>query len=357
MSVVTITKCHSVTATMKYLFEKQKKNQFRERVGAVYCSLGSVDDFCKCAAELNETFQRIEGYNLVQSFEKDEFDINKPEDVQTVNELGFELAYKLYKDSPFAVITHIDANSGCLHNHITVLNHNFETNKCITENRQFKQISYANDMLMKEKNLNVCKPNKLKNLDDTLKMKLDEAISRTDNFDDFVTLLNTEYAISVDAYDKKHQIKKSMSYHYTDSDGKSRKRRSSSISDNYTVEAILSRLKANTAPNKTKAVKEPVKASSEPVKALYKQTDLITKAFFAKPERLDCWACTNENDKLICDFAVSCYKTAESTKDLDLSDKLYKLCNSCYAYMSVTDRETFDKLTTAENRGLDKQYE
>lgn len=267
MSVVTITKCHSVTATMKYLFEKQKKNEFRERVGAVYCSLNSVDEFCKAATELKETFDRIEGYNLVQSFEADEFDVNNQEDIETVNNLGFELAQRLYKNSAFVVVTHIDSNSHCLHNHITVLNHDFETNKCITENRQFKQISYANDMLMKENNLNVCKPKKLQNLDDTLKLKLDEAISRTDNFDDFITLLNTEYAISVDAYDKKQQIKKSFSYHYTDETGKQRKRRSSSISDNYTVEAILSRLKANTEPDKAITVSEPVKAPVEPVKA------------------------------------------------------------------------------------------
>ncbi|WP_228069754.1 relaxase/mobilization nuclease domain-containing protein [Actinomyces bowdenii] len=56
-----------------------------------------------------------------------EFDPKSPEDVQRVNDLGYQLAKKMHPDSDCLVVSHVDGRGKKPHNHILVINHNNRT--------------------------------------------------------------------------------------------------------------------------------------------------------------------------------------------------------------------------------------
>lgn len=94
--------------------------------------------------------------SLVQSFnnKKDRLDYKSKADQQYVNDLGYELAHKLFPHSEIFVGTHIDGKNHMLHNHIIVLNYDPTTGKALTNERLYK-IRNKNDELMKEHGLSI----------------------------------------------------------------------------------------------------------------------------------------------------------------------------------------------------------
>ncbi|WP_229117288.1 relaxase/mobilization nuclease domain-containing protein [Enemella dayhoffiae] len=99
--------------------------------------------------------RRIEARSLIQSFESSEFDPNDPEEVQTVNDLGYEFAKKLHPNSDVLVITHIDGAGGNPHSHITVINHDNVTGRALQGNNMHWHVAKQNDELMRDYGLRV----------------------------------------------------------------------------------------------------------------------------------------------------------------------------------------------------------
>ena len=100
-----------------------------------------------------------------QSFSDEEFDPKSPEDVQRVNDLGYQLAKKMHPDSDCLVVSHVDGRGKKPHNHILVINHNNRTGKALSDYRTFhdrkagnqRGVQSANDQLMREHGLSVVK--------------------------------------------------------------------------------------------------------------------------------------------------------------------------------------------------------
>lgn len=283
MSVTSITKCRSLIATVTYLTKEQENNP-RDRVASMYCSLGSLDRFTAMGQQIKEIYGReTVAFNLVQSFPADEFDRDNPDDIQRVNDLGFELCQKLYPNSPCLIVTHNDSEGGCLHNHIAVLNHDFETEGCITANRKHKQVAYHNDLLMKEHGLRVCEPakerksqaehhaveNQKYSWEADLRERVNRAISLSKNLEDFVTVLEVDYGVEASLFGANGKPKESFSYSFTDMDGKARKKRSRSFGTDFTVESLERRIKAN---GKATEVSKPIETVEAPVEAPVNQT-------------------------------------------------------------------------------------
>lgn len=312
MSWVNITKCMSLGATVAYLTSEKKDNP-RDRVAKMYCSLGSLKRFEAMGKQIKEVYGRdTVAFNLVQSFTADEFNRDNEDDIQRVNDLGFEWVQKLYPNSPCLIVTHNDSKSGCLHNHVVVLNHNFETEGCITANRKHKQVSYYNDLLMKEHGLRVCEPakerksqaerysteNKKYNWEADLRFCVNRAIQLSSSLEEFVTVLENDYSVETSLFGANGKPKESFSYSFTDMDGKARKKRSRSFGTEYTVEAIERRLKANNSVTKASKQEETVKAPISPKTApTATKTDIRSRQatkewvqnYFSKPkeEKLD----------------------------------------------------------------------
>ena len=108
------------------------------------------------------TKRHVEALHYRQSFSDDEFDPKTPEDVQRVNDLGYQFAKKMHPRSDCLVVTHTDGRGGKAHNHVLVINHDNETGKALSDYRTFHDRKagnqkgvHANDELMREHGLSV----------------------------------------------------------------------------------------------------------------------------------------------------------------------------------------------------------
>lgn len=128
-----------------------------DRVAAMRCDLSAgtgdpIDDvwaFADRVEALREKYGRkIEIRSIIQSFSKDEFDPDNPEDVQRVNDLGYQLAKELHPNSDVCVISHTDGCGGHPHNHISVTNHDNMTGKALQGNHLHYMVAGVNDRLM-----------------------------------------------------------------------------------------------------------------------------------------------------------------------------------------------------------------
>lgn len=129
------------------------------RAVATYCET-SIKDFIEKARKIQKKGRKVACIGIVQSFEATEFDYKSKDDAQAVNDLGWELAHKLYPNSECLVVTHNDGDGHKLHNHIQVLNEDMTTGKAIKENRQLYKMRTVNDELMREHGLSVIVPEK-----------------------------------------------------------------------------------------------------------------------------------------------------------------------------------------------------
>lgn len=285
MSVVNIASTKNVASAVNYYMTKKEANT--ERVGGFFCSLGTADKFIDFANKItSESNREIQAYTLIQSFPEDEFDVTSQEDREKCMEMASKLVERLYPNSPYLVALHID--TGHLHAHMAVLNHDFESGGCIRSNLDFRHVSYNNDKLMRENNLSTPTASTAYKWEDELRNKIENVLKQSKSMDEFNNMLNAE-GIETNFYRKGTTVLLSHpSVAFVSADGKRHRKRLDALSDSYTSEALEMRFKGNTEAPKPIPVKEPVKA---PVKAPvatttahkgYKDTSEWVKNYFSK---------------------------------------------------------------------------
>ena len=251
MSVINGATCRNMSAAVYYC--RTNGGADGERVAAYYCDLPR-----RAYLDLARQHGRmIQGYTLIQSWPKDELSVNNPDDVARANEIGRKLAHKLYPDCPSMVITHTDSKSGCLHNHILVINHNMESGGCIRTNRLHRDITRINDDLMREEGLSTPKPragpkmsqgeyhsNRRNGWLDAMAAGVRRALEAAVDMDDFATRLRVEGMVP-DLFDAKGRPKKSMGVRMTDQDGREHKKRIARLGDDLSMEQITETLRRN----------------------------------------------------------------------------------------------------------------
>ena len=96
---------------------------------------------------------------LVQSWAKDELNKDDPADVEKANAMGVDLAQRLAPDTPYVVATHTDSKSGCVHNHIILLNHDLSTGKAAPERADnWHAVKAINDEVMRDWGMRTLEP-------------------------------------------------------------------------------------------------------------------------------------------------------------------------------------------------------
>ena len=83
----------------------------------------------------NQTKESNQVLRITQSFALNELNPKIQNDWQKANDLGVELAEKLYPNHQSAVYTHLDGKNHVLHNHIIVNKVNLETGKKLREKK------------------------------------------------------------------------------------------------------------------------------------------------------------------------------------------------------------------------------
>lgn len=108
----------------------------------------------------NQTARRNQVLRITQSFALNELDPTNTRDWQRANDLGCELAEKLYPDYQTAVYTHLDGQNHILHNHIIINKVNLQTGKKLDEHKgsAVERARNANDEISKEQGWKVIEP-------------------------------------------------------------------------------------------------------------------------------------------------------------------------------------------------------
>jgi hypothetical protein len=108
----------------------------------------------------NQNKRRNQVLRITQSFADNELNARNPSDWQRANDLGCELAEKLYPQYQSAVYTHIDGEHHILHNHIIVSKVNLETGKKLDERKgaAVERARTANDAIAKKQGWQVIAP-------------------------------------------------------------------------------------------------------------------------------------------------------------------------------------------------------
>lgn len=134
---------------------KQRGDHLRagtDRAAALRCDAGSPEEFIALAEGIAErTGRQTQGWSYIQSFSKDEMDPSNPDDVRRANDLGYLLAKERHPNAPALSITHTDGETGCVHNHITSINHDTETGRALDADGRHWVIHAANDRVMQER--------------------------------------------------------------------------------------------------------------------------------------------------------------------------------------------------------------
>lgn len=151
---------HRTAALVDYLLygNGEKKRLHVEggthRAAHVRCDAGGVEPFlghCEAITRAHSR-RRIQCHSIVQSFPAGEFDPSDAADVDRMNEIGYRLAHRLAPGAFALVISHVDGESGCPHNHILVAN---EQNGRAVTCMGVPNVRAANNGLMREEGLEV----------------------------------------------------------------------------------------------------------------------------------------------------------------------------------------------------------
>lgn len=120
------------------------------------CSMGGAKEIVARAEQVSAAFhRRNEMYTYTQNFSPEEFDVNNPEHIQRVHDLGVKLAKRM-NSADFLVVTHTDSAGGHLHNHIYVVNHDNLTGKALSRCRSWTRgLRQVNDQLMRDEGCQV----------------------------------------------------------------------------------------------------------------------------------------------------------------------------------------------------------
>jgi hypothetical protein len=205
----------------------------------------------------NQTQQRNQVQRIVQSFSADELDPTTPGNWQRANDLGVELAEKLYPDYQTAVYTHIDGQNHVLHNHIIVNKVNLETGHKLRERpgEAVERARQINDRLAEREHWQVITPvreHQSKTEQDLtkkgqysymhdLRSRIDSVMADT-SVSDFKTFSERLNKSKVNVSTRGQNV----SYAFLDANHKQRRARGKRLGADYDKEAILSELERRT---------------------------------------------------------------------------------------------------------------
>ncbi|WP_049152336.1 relaxase/mobilization nuclease domain-containing protein [Lacticaseibacillus rhamnosus] len=205
----------------------------------------------------NQTARRNQVLRITQSFALNELDPTNTRDWQRANDLGCELAEKLYPDYQTAVYTHLDGQNHILHNHIIINKVNLQTGKKLDERKgsAVERARNANDEISKEQGWKVIEPvreHQSKTEQDLtkkgqysymhdLRSRIDSVMADT-SVSDFKT-----FSARLDQSGVNVSVRgKNVSYAFLDANNKKRRARGKRLGTDYDKEAIDNELARRT---------------------------------------------------------------------------------------------------------------
>ena len=238
-----VTKIHPIKSTLKKAMdyiENPDKTDNKLLVSSFACSYETADiEFEMLLAQAYQKGNNL-AHHLIQSFAPGEAT------AEQAHEIGKQLADEVLQGKyPYVLTTHID--KGHVHNHLIFCAVDMVNQRKYISNKQsYAYIRRTSDRLCKEHGLSVVKPDQSKGKSYAewdaqqkgtswkakLKVAIDSAIPQAKDFDDFLRLMQAQ------GYEIKHG--KFISFR---APGQERFTRCKTLGENYTEEAITSRIK------------------------------------------------------------------------------------------------------------------
>src|SRR5699024_5574288 len=111
-----------------------------ERGVAVTCDVpGGHGVFSRRAEALAPANGReVEALHYRQSFDAAELGLDSPDDVQRVDDIGYQLGKRMHQHADALEVNHTDGRGRKPHNHMLITNHDNETGRALSDYRTFK---------------------------------------------------------------------------------------------------------------------------------------------------------------------------------------------------------------------------
>lgn len=274
MSVTNIKTCYDIIAALAY---QQTKNG-RDRCAAKRSNIEpfNFNNFARMAIDAG---RKVQGFTIIQAFSPEELK-NTPENVELVNLIGCELAARAFSGCPYQVITHNDSKTGHIHNHISVLNYDLDTGKCINRDSRWLTLSRINDALMQDYGMEICNAqtqntdqkayfDRQRNPDkyiwqDDLEERVERALNHAISPGDFASRLKSE-GVTAKIYGKNGKPLKHMVFIFNGNDNKVHRKRGNkmSIGNGFTYKELMETFNQNAAKAKEPIVPEGIMATAE----------------------------------------------------------------------------------------------
>lgn len=215
----------------------------------------------------NQTKESNQVLRITQSFALNELNPKIQNDWQKANDLGVELAEKLYPNHQSAVYTHLDGKNHVLHNHIIVNKVNLETGKKLREKKgeSVQRARELNDQIAFRENWYILEPPKERQTDTEKELLAKNEYSY---MDDLRGRINQSLQdVSVSSYEAfKERLStygvilsergQTFSYAFLDANNKKRRARETRLGSDFGRETILHELENRTRQNEFSAFEQ-----------------------------------------------------------------------------------------------------
>lgn len=215
----------------------------------------------------NQTKESNQVLRITQSFALNELNPKIQNDWQKTNDLGVELAEKLYPNHQSAVYTHLDGKNHVLHNHIIVNKVNLETGKKLREKKgeSVQRARELNDQIAFRENWYILEPPKERQTDTEKELLAKNEYSY---MDDLRGRINQSLQdVSVSSYEAfKERLStygiilsergQTFSYAFLDANNKQRRARETRLGSDFGRETILHELENRTRQNEFSAFEQ-----------------------------------------------------------------------------------------------------
>ena len=215
----------------------------------------------------NQTKESNQVLRITQSFALNELNPKIQNDWQKANDLGVELAEKLYPNHQSAVYTHLDGKNHVLHNHIIVNKVNLETGKKLREKKgeSVQRARELNDQIAFRENWYILEPPKERQTDTEKELLAKNEYSY---MDDLRRRINQSLQdVSVSSYEAfKERLStygvilsergQTFSYAFLDANNKKRRARETRLGSDFGRETILHELENRTRQNEFSAFEQ-----------------------------------------------------------------------------------------------------
>jgi len=215
----------------------------------------------------HQTKETNQVLRITQSFALNELDPKVKNDWQKANDLGVELAEKLYPSHQSAVYTHLDGQKHVLHNHIIVNKVDLETGNKLREQRgqSVQRAREVNDWIASRENWHILEPPQERRTDTEKELIAKNEYSYMDDLRNRIN--QTLQDISVSSYETFKEVLadkgvnisergETLSYAFLDANNKQRRARENRLGSDFGKETILNELENRARSSEIRVVEQ-----------------------------------------------------------------------------------------------------